>query len=325
MQRPHRVATLFVFLCMTPYTWGQTVPKLPMPTQYVDDLANVINADHEQALNAILQELEQKTTVQYIILTVPSLGGVPIEQFSMDLAATQWKLGRKGKDNGFLFTLATQDRKYRFEVGRGLESVLPNSLCDSIGRQTLVPLLRQGRMSEGIYQANLAVVRRIAQSSGVTLSRLPVPYTAPAPTPMPQPRTIPTPPIRGTGPISPEEAYRSLHLSPSHQGVGFDLALPFCALLLVPVVLLIFLGVLTGRTMRRGIGRGSTGYWPTGFTDDSDYLYHHNGLFGGPFGGGFGGFGGSMGGGFGGFDAGGGGFSGGGGGSFGGGGASGGW
>ncbi len=45
-------------------------PDLAMPENYVDDLAHVINAEHGQALNGILQELEQKTGVQYIILTV---------------------------------------------------------------------------------------------------------------------------------------------------------------------------------------------------------------------------------------------------------------
>ena len=82
-------------------------PNLPMPEHYVDDLAHVIDAEHAQALNGILQELEQKTGVQYIILTVDSTGGLPIEQFSIELL-DQWKLGQKGKDNGFLFTLARE-------------------------------------------------------------------------------------------------------------------------------------------------------------------------------------------------------------------------
>jgi len=82
------------------------MPKLPMPQEYVDDIAGVINAEHKHALNGILQELEQKTGVQYIILTIETTGGIPIEDFSIDLAHNQWKLGQKGKDNGLLFTLA---------------------------------------------------------------------------------------------------------------------------------------------------------------------------------------------------------------------------
>ena len=60
-------------------------PNLPMPETYVDDNAQVINPDQEQALNGLLQELEQKTGIQYIILTVDSTGGLPIDQFSIEL------------------------------------------------------------------------------------------------------------------------------------------------------------------------------------------------------------------------------------------------
>ncbi len=82
-------------------------PDLPMPQTYVDDQAGVISPEHRQALNGLLQELEQKTGIQYIILTVDSTGGLPIEQFSIELL-DKWKLGQAGKDNGFLFTLAIQ-------------------------------------------------------------------------------------------------------------------------------------------------------------------------------------------------------------------------
>jgi uncharacterized protein len=325
-----RAAALLAFLCLTPCTWGQTVPTFPMPAHYVEDRAGVIDLGQEQILNEILHELEQKTTIQYIILTIPTLGGVPIEQFSIDLADRQWKLGQAGKDNGFLFVLASQDRKYRFEVGRGLESVLPNSFCDNIGRQTLLPLLQQGRMSDGIFQANLAVIRTLVQSSGVTISLLPMPERAPAPTPRP------APPMPGRSqaprPIPmPMRTYPPPPMPRVHTGESL-LWLPCIAvllLLLAPVLVLASFVSRTGRGPGLRVRRSS---WLGPSTDDDDTFYphqQHDGFFGGPFGGGFGGFGGSMGGGagdFGGFSGGGSSsFGGGGGGSFGGGGASGSW
>jgi uncharacterized protein len=325
MSGPLRLAALLAFLCLTPCTRGQTVPTLPMPAHYVEDRAGVIDPGREQTLNEILHELEQKTTIQYIILTVPTLGGVTIEQFAMDLADRQWKLGQAGKDNGFLFVLASRDRKYRFEVGRGLESILPNSLCDNIGRQTLVPLLQQGRMSDGIYQANLAVIRTIARSSGVTLSGLPMPERAPAPMPNQSP---------ASGPLSiprsmpmPIRTYPPPPLSRVHPGQSL-LWLPCVAVLLLLLAPVLVLASFVSRT-GRGPGmrsRHSSRFGPSAYDDGTFYPYHHHGGF---FGGPFGGFGGSMGGGaggFGGFSGGGSSsFGGGGGGSFGGGGASGSW
>jgi uncharacterized protein len=151
---------------------GQAFTNLPSPDHYVEDYANVINSSHEQKLNGILQELEQKTGSQYIILTVEKTGRMSIEQFSIELVE-KWKLGQKGKDNGMLFTLASEDRKYRFEVGYGLEGFITDQFCGRIGRQVLVPYLKQGNYSEGIYQANLQVVQKIAAESGISLTGMP--------------------------------------------------------------------------------------------------------------------------------------------------------
>ncbi len=163
-------AIMLIVSALAAAGYGQI--NLPMPDHYVQDNANVISASDERSLNGILQELEQKSGVQYIILTVQTTGGIPIEQFSIELVE-KWKLGRKGKDNGVLFTLAAKDRKYRFEVGYGLEGFVTDQYCGRIGRNVLVPYLRKGDFSQGIYQANLQVVQRIASEAGVALSGMP--------------------------------------------------------------------------------------------------------------------------------------------------------
>jgi uncharacterized protein len=160
---------LIIILLATP---AMSAVDLPMPKHYVEDRANVIKSSDEQSLNGILQELEQKTGVQYIILTVNTTEGLSIEQYSIELAE-KWKLGRKGKDNGMLFTLAAKDRRYRFEVGYGLEGFVTDQFCGRVGRQTLVPFLKQGNYSEGILQANLQIIQKIASASGVVLTGMP--------------------------------------------------------------------------------------------------------------------------------------------------------
>ena len=151
---------------------GYSQADLPMPQHYVEDYANVINDSDERSLNGVLQELKQKTGAQYIVLTVLSTGGLPIEQFSIELAE-KWKLGQKGKDNGMLFVLAKNDRKWRFEVGYGLEGFVTDQYCGRVGRDVLVPYLRKGDYSRGIYQANLQIVQRIASEASVNLTGMP--------------------------------------------------------------------------------------------------------------------------------------------------------
>lgn len=164
------IAVLLVALFTTAV--GAAQVSLPMPRHYVEDYASVINSSHERSLNGVLQELEQKTGAQYIVLTVETTGGIPIEQFAIELAE-EWKLGQKGKDNGILFVLAKEDRKYRFEVGYGLEGFITDRYCGQVGREVLVPYLKKGDYSQGIYQANLRISQKIAVDSGVTLTGMP--------------------------------------------------------------------------------------------------------------------------------------------------------
>jgi len=145
---------------------------LPMPQHYVEDYANVVESGHEHSLNGILQELEQKTGAQYIVLTIQTTEGVPIEQYAIELAQN-WQLGQKGKDNGMLFVLAASDRKYRFEVGYGLEGFVTDRYCGSVGREVLKPYLKRGDYSRGIYEANLQIANKIAGASGVSLTGMP--------------------------------------------------------------------------------------------------------------------------------------------------------
>ena len=167
----HRlILSLALLPALSAVGFGQA--DLPSPRQHVEDHANVINDSDERSLNGVLKELEQKTGAQYIVLTVLSTGGLPIEQFSIELAE-RWKLGQKGKDNGMLFVLAKNDRKWRFEVGYGLEGFVTDQYCGRIGRNVLVPYLRKGDYSRGIYQANLQIIQRIATEAGVSLTGMP--------------------------------------------------------------------------------------------------------------------------------------------------------
>ena len=144
-----------------------------LPPDPVVDLAGIMDDSAETKLNRYLRELEQKTSAQVAILTVNSLEGQSLEEFSLGIAHDKWKLGQKGKDNGLLLVVALNDRKYRIEVGYGLEGILPDSLVGGIGRQYLVPNFRKGDYSSGIYDAALVIANEIANDAGVTISGLP--------------------------------------------------------------------------------------------------------------------------------------------------------
>lgn len=150
------------------------VPPIPqMPSRYVVDLAGIIEDNVELQLNGYLKELEQKTTAQFIVLTVTSLEGESIDEFSITTAHDKWKLGQKGKDNGVLLVVALKDKKYRFEVGYGLEGILPDSLAGSIGRKYLAPYFKKGDYSKGIYASTLVLINKIASNEGIKITGMP--------------------------------------------------------------------------------------------------------------------------------------------------------
>jgi uncharacterized protein len=166
------IISLFVLLTVPLFVAASTPEPPAMPRDYAVDLAAVMSDAVKTRLNGLLQELERKTTAQVLILTVRSLDGESIEEFAFN-TKEKWRLGQKGKDNGVLIVVAVDDRKYRLEVGYGLEEVLPDSVVGSIGRRYLVPYFKQGDYDSGIYGAAIAVANTIASSQGVELSELP--------------------------------------------------------------------------------------------------------------------------------------------------------
>lgn len=142
------------------------------PGTFVVDRAGIIDAGAEGRLESWLRELEQKTTAQLKVLTVPTTDGEDFFGF-VQRHAELWKLGRKGKDNGALIAVAVRERQYRIHVGYGLEGVLPDSWCGSLQRKMFVPFFRRGQFTEGIFRGTVAVANRIADEANTTLIGMP--------------------------------------------------------------------------------------------------------------------------------------------------------
>jgi len=139
---------------------GAAALEVPYLAGRVNDLAGLLSEAEEQRLEAKLAALERATGAQVAVLTIPSLEGESLEEFSHRVAST-WKLGQKGKDNGVLFLVARKDRKMRLEVGYGLEGVLPDALCRRILDNLVRPRFRAGDFAGGIEAGVEAVARAI--------------------------------------------------------------------------------------------------------------------------------------------------------------------
>ncbi|MBI4151277.1 TPM domain-containing protein [Candidatus Woesearchaeota archaeon] len=122
------------------------------PFTLVNDLANVIDASGEAALEQRLQSLKSSGVAEIAILTIPTLENEAIESYSLKVVEA-WKLGTEKQDNGLLILVAVDDRQYRFEVGYGLEGNLNDARVGRIGRDILVPAFQAGEYAVGLAQA----------------------------------------------------------------------------------------------------------------------------------------------------------------------------
>ena len=86
--------------------------------------------------------------------------------------------------------ISVKDRKYRIEVGYGLEGVLPDSLVGSLGRNLLVPFLKKGDYSNGIFTVAVAIANEIATDSGVKIDGMPTLQRRSRPTREDQPASL---------------------------------------------------------------------------------------------------------------------------------------
>ena len=139
----------------------------------VSDYAKLLSADQVQTIESLLAQYEQQTSNQFAVLTIDSLEGDSLEDFSLR-TVEKWKLGQKGKNNGALLLIVKNDHKVRIEVGYGLEPVLTDVFCGSTIRDVLAPAFRDGNYGQGIADTLYAMM----QKTGTEFTNYKPQYTA---------------------------------------------------------------------------------------------------------------------------------------------------
>jgi len=158
------LATFLVALAVA--VCAETISQL-RPTGYVNDFAGVLSPATIAQLNDICQQLDTKAQAQVAVVTIKSLDGADIFDYSVQLYQ-KWGIGQKGKDRGVLILLAVADRKYYINTGYGLEGILPDGKVGGFGREA-VPLLRQNDYNGALLLLTSRIADVIAQDAGVKI------------------------------------------------------------------------------------------------------------------------------------------------------------
>jgi uncharacterized protein len=145
------------------------------PAQWYTDAAGLLDSSQGSALNEKLRAFEQQSGVQFIIYTLPSLQGEPLEDFTIR-CAEKWKVGNKKYDNGLILFVFKNERKLRIEAGYGLEGTVTDAFSSRVISEYITPHFRAGDYAGGLNAGADALIAKIRGGEQ------PVPPTSPGAT-----------------------------------------------------------------------------------------------------------------------------------------------
>jgi uncharacterized protein len=134
--------------------------ELPRLSGRVVDAAGLLPDDAEARLTAQSAALERELGPQYVIVTVPDLGGEPIEAYGLRLGRA-WGIGHRNVNDGLLLIVAPNEHKVRIEVGYGLEKRITDPFAAQVIREDMLPRLGKRDFVGAIEAGSADLIRRL--------------------------------------------------------------------------------------------------------------------------------------------------------------------
>lgn len=139
-----------------PLVAAEVIP--PAPKAYFNDYAGITSTAAQQKLNAELVQFERDTSNQLVVVIYPTMqSNSSIEDYTVRVAQ-KWGVGQKGKSNGAVLFVFSQDRKLYLQVGYGLEGALPDALARRIIANEIVPSFKTGQYAAGLQKGIHAIM-----------------------------------------------------------------------------------------------------------------------------------------------------------------------
>lgn len=138
------------------------VPKVHLQNkyQYACNPAGILSKAACDSIDRMLYRLEEQTGIETVVAVLPSIGQEDCFNFSHELL-NKWGVGKKGKNNGLVILLVTDQRCVQFYTGYGLEGDLPDAICKRIQTKEMIPYLKDGNWDAGMVSGVRAVCQRL--------------------------------------------------------------------------------------------------------------------------------------------------------------------
>ncbi|MBB4768441.1 TPM domain-containing protein [Xanthomonas arboricola] len=147
-----RVFWMLALLLLPASLLAQDLAAIPPLRSPLVDTTGTLDATQTRQLEQQALALQQRKGAQLQVLIVPTTQPEPIEQYTQRVF-DQWKIGRKGVDDGVLLLVAKDDRRVRIQPGYGLEGAIPDITANRIIQEYLAPRFREGDYAGGISAA----------------------------------------------------------------------------------------------------------------------------------------------------------------------------
>lgn len=157
------IVGLIILALLLPIASAITYPIL---NDYVTDNANIITPEYREKITNLADRINKNTTVEIAVLTIESLEGDTPENYALQ-TFRQNGVGKKDNNNGLLILVTKKERKYKFEVGYGLEGTIPDSMKVPIGDKIITPNFKQGEYGKGIYESMLVIEGLVTNNTEV--------------------------------------------------------------------------------------------------------------------------------------------------------------
>ena len=114
----------------------------------------------------LITDLEREIGSQIAVITIDTLNGVGINEYSIG-EIEKLRLGRDMQKDGLLITVALMDKSMRIEVGYGLELIIKDEIAARITRNLMAPKFSEGKFGQGIYDAVDTIKLLIERNKGL--------------------------------------------------------------------------------------------------------------------------------------------------------------
>lgn len=125
---------------------------VPEPRGYVTDQADAVDADWKARIRSVCQDLERKTGVELVVVTVKSLAPYASANEYAATIYQRWGVGSAQREHGIVILAAVQERRAAVTVGKPLIARITPAMAEEAGRQYIDPAFRQGEFGEGLYR-----------------------------------------------------------------------------------------------------------------------------------------------------------------------------